>query len=144
MYIYQSLIPYYHPCTINSPMKDQIITGDFNIDLLHTNMCNKEHCGDFLDLMFAYSIFRKITLPTRMAENSCTLIYNIFCTLSPYYISSPTGIFYLRIADHHRYFLSICPNGKGLPNNQKICQTKAQYWGSIWKPEARIGWKWCK
>ena len=62
-----------------------IVTGDFNINLLQVNMCNKEHYGDFLDLMLGHSLFLKITLPTRTVESSCSLIDNIFTTLSPNY-----------------------------------------------------------
>ena len=91
---------------------DLIVTGDFNINLLHVNMCNKEHYGDFLDLMFGHSLFPKITLPTRTAENSCSLIDTIFATLSPNYVSSQAGIIYSRICDHDPYFLSICPSNK--------------------------------
>ena len=75
-------------------------------------MCNKEHYGDFLDLMLGHSLFPKITLQTRTAENSCSLIDNIFATLSPYYVSSQAGIIYSRTSDHHPYFLSICPSNK--------------------------------
>ena len=27
-----------------------IVAGDFNINLLHVNICNKEHFGNFLEL----------------------------------------------------------------------------------------------
>ena len=62
--------------------------------------------------MLGHSLFPKITLPTRTAENSCSLINNIFATLSPNYVSSEAGIIYSRISDHHPYFLSICPSNK--------------------------------
>ena len=83
-----------------------------NINLLQVNMCNKEHYGDFLDLMLGHSLFPIITLPTRTAENSCSLIDNIFATLSPNYVSSQAGIIYSRIFDHHPYFLNIRPSNK--------------------------------
>ena len=91
---------------------DLIVTGDFNINLLQVNVCNKEHYGDFLDLMLGHSLFPKITLPTRTVENSCSLIDNIFATLSPNYVSSQAGIIYARISGLHPYFLSICPSNK--------------------------------
>ena len=69
--------------------------------------------------MLGYSLIPKITLPTRMAENSCSLIDNIFCTISPNYISSQAGIIYSKISDHHPYLLSICPNNKEPPNNKR-------------------------
>ena len=98
--------------SFDTSTNDLIVTGDFNINLLQVNMSNKEHYGDFLDLMLGHSLFPKITLPTRTAENSCSLIDNIFATLSPNYVSSQAGIIYSRISDHHPYFLSICPSNK--------------------------------
>ena len=89
-----------------------IAMGDFKINLLLVDKCNKEHYGDFLDLMLGHSLFLKITLPTRTAESSCSLFDNIFTTLSPNFASSQSGIIYSRISDHHPYFLSICPSNK--------------------------------
>ena len=82
--------------SFDTSTNDLIVTRDFNINLLQVNMCNKEHYGDFLDLMLGHSLFPKITLPTRTAENSCSLIDNIFATLSPNYVSSKAGIIYSR------------------------------------------------
>ena len=56
----------------NATRRDIIISGNFNINLLHINICNKEHYGSFIDLMVAYSLIPKITLPTKIAENSCS------------------------------------------------------------------------
>ena len=112
--------------SFDTSTNDLIVTVDFNINLLQVNMCNKEHYGDFLDLMLGHSWFPKITLPTRTAENSCSLIDNIFATLSPNYVSSQEGIIHSRISDHHPYFLSICPSNKisvGM-NKKKICQAE--------------------
>ena len=98
--------------SFDTSTNDLIATDDFNINFLQVNMVNKEHYGDFLDLMFGHSLFPKITLPTRTAENSCSLIDNIFETLSPNYVSSQAGILYSRISDHHPCFLSNCPSNK--------------------------------
>ena len=87
---------------------DLIVTGDFNINLLQVNMCNKKHYRDFLDLILGHSLFPKNTPTARTAENSCSLIDNIFATLSPNYVSSQACIICFRISDHHPYFLSIC------------------------------------
>ena len=86
---------------------DFLIAGDFNINLLQINVVNKEHYAQFLDLMLAYSLFPKITFPTRTSESgSCTLIDNIFCKLSKETLSSIAGILYTSISDHNPYFLS--------------------------------------
>ena len=53
------------------------IVGDFNINLLQIS--ERDKYGEFLDLMCTNSFFPKITLPTRCARRSCTLIDNIFC-----------------------------------------------------------------
>ena len=98
--------------SFDTSTNELIVTVDFNINLLQVNMCNKGHYGDFLDLMLGHSLFPKITLPTTTAENSCSLIDNIFATLRPNYVSSQAGIIYYRISDHQPYFLSICPSNK--------------------------------
>ena len=51
---------------ISSHSKDVIITGDYNINLLHIDLCNEEHYGEFLDLMLGHSLYPQITLPTRL------------------------------------------------------------------------------
>ena len=79
--------------------RDLLIAGDFNINLLHINYCNKEHFGNFMDLFLGYSLFPKITFSTRLGENSCSLIDNIFGSLSPNIITSPAGILFSRISD---------------------------------------------
>ena len=59
---------------------DLIVAGFLNINLLQVIMCNKEHYGDFLDLVLGHSLFPKITFPTKTVENSCSLIDDIFAT----------------------------------------------------------------
>ena len=88
--------------------RDFIMAGDFNNNLLHTNYLNKEHFSDSLDLMLGYSMFPKITLPTRFSDNgnSCSLIDNIFCKLSSNSISAFAGILLTRISDHCPVFVS--------------------------------------
>ena len=92
----------------NTSCRDIVITGDFNINLLHVNNANKEHYGEFLDLMLGYSLFPKITLPTRIGDNgSCTLIDNLFCKLTDKSMSSPAGILHTKLSDHFPYFTSL-------------------------------------
>ena len=88
--------------------RDFVMAGDYNINLLHINQVNKEHFSDFLDLMLGYSMFPKITFPTRLSENgnTCSLIDNIFCKLSSNTISSFAGILLSRISDHCSGFIS--------------------------------------
>ena len=88
----------------NKSCRDIVITGDFNINVLHVNNANKEHYGEFLDLLLGYSLFPKITLPTRIGDNgSCTLIDNLSCKLTDKSMSSPAGILHTKLSDHFPY-----------------------------------------
>ena len=95
---------------LNDNNRNMIIAGDFNINLLHINMCNKQHFGNFLDMMLGYSPLPKITHPTRLRDNSCSFIDNIFCTLSTSIIHSNAAILHSRISDHFPSYISIRPN----------------------------------
>ena len=53
------------------------IVGDFNINLLQMN--EREKYAEFLDLMCTNNFFPRITLPTRIAKRSQSLIDQIFC-----------------------------------------------------------------
>ena len=109
---------------LNDNNRNILIAGDFNINLLHINMCNKEHFGNFLDMMLGYSLFPKITHPTRLGENSCSLIDDIFCTLSPSIIHSNAGILYSRISDHFPCYISIRPNKFKLGDHPKYVKQR--------------------
>ena len=93
--------------TLNDNNHELLIAGDFNINLLHINTCNKEHFGQFLDMPLSYSLFPKITFPTRLGENSCSLINNIFCSLSHKSVASLAGIMCTRISEHFPCFVSL-------------------------------------
>ena len=103
--------------TLNDNNRELLIAGDFNINLLHINTCNKEHFGQFLDMLLGYSLFPKITFPTslfpkitfptRLGENSCSLIDNIFCSLSHNSVASLAGIICSKISDHFPCFVSL-------------------------------------
>ena len=57
---------------LNKENSDTIFVGDFNIDLLQ--IYEREKYSDFLDLFMNNGFFPKITLPTRFARKSATLI----------------------------------------------------------------------
>ena len=93
---------------LSNTNRDMVITGDFNINLLHINLANKEHFGEFIDLMLGHSLFPKITFPTRIGDNgSCTLIDNAYCKLSAKSLSSAAGILHTNLSDHYPYFISL-------------------------------------
>ena len=93
--------------TLNDNNQELLIAGDFNINLLPINTCNKEHFGQFLDMLLGYSLFPKITFPTRLGENSCSLIDNIFCSLSHNSVASLAGIICSKTSDHFPCFVSL-------------------------------------
>ena len=56
--------------------KEIILMGDFNINIL--NCDSDKDTTDFIDTMYASSLYPTINTPTRIAETSKTLIDNIF------------------------------------------------------------------
>ena len=107
---------YKHPCmdtcTFNdhylNPLLDNlskeanktiVLLGDFNIDLL--NFDTSEHVCTFLDDLVYNSLQFQILLPTRIYNNSKTLIDNIFCNIpSPLVKSVISGNISPGILDH--------------------------------------------
>ena len=81
-----------------------IISGDFNLDLLNSD--NDNNCSNFSNIMFCNSFIPIITRPTRVTENSFSLIDNIFIN-NPSDIHS--GIIPLDLSDHYLIFLN-CSN----------------------------------
>ena len=57
--------------------------------------------------MLSNSLFPRITLPTRLDKNSCTLIDNIYFKLSPLFTDATSGNIFSRISDHFPYFLGL-------------------------------------
>ena len=52
-----------------------IITGDFNINLLDIN--EKQIVREYFEILLSYGMFATISLPTRITQNSATLIDQI-------------------------------------------------------------------
>ena len=74
--------------------------ADFNIDLL-TNDTNNLTV-DFVHNMFANMFYPTISIPTRIVQQSATLIDNIITNIHEYPINS--GILYDDISDHFPIF----------------------------------------
>ena len=81
---------------------DHIIAGDFNIDLLRTQYNNNTKL--FLNIMYSNYYFPVILRPTRITNNSCTLIDNIFIN-NPLITNS--GLIICDISDHLPIFVSL-------------------------------------
>ena len=56
--------------------KNGIICGDFNIDLLKTDL--HPDTNIFMELLYSHGMFPLINKPTRVTSNTATLIDNIF------------------------------------------------------------------
>ena len=84
-------------------VKDFLIMGDFNIDLL--NYDTSTETSDFLDKMYTSSFLPLVTHPTTFGKTTQTLIDNIFTTL----INNETkaGNVTTVISDHFCQFASL-------------------------------------
>ena len=71
---------------LGSSDKDVYLMGGFNIDLLKSEISDLTH--DFLLSLQSYSFFPVIDKPTRVYNNSATLIDNIFVNRFDHKISS--------------------------------------------------------
>ncbi len=84
---------------------EAIIAGDFNIDLLKIN--NKHVVSDYFDMFICHNFYPKITLPTRLSNNYCTLIDNIFCKLTETMLDTTSGILIFLIFFLNSFFYYI-------------------------------------
>ena len=87
----------------NRKNSENLIVG-YNINLLNLDM--RQAFGDFFVYsMLSNSLFPRITLPTRLDKNSCTLIDNIYFKLFPLFPDATSGIICSRMSDH--YFIGL-------------------------------------
>ena len=61
------------------------LLGDVNINILRAQTCN--YAQQFLDFLQSYALFPTIDKPTRVYNNSATLIDNIFTNKSSEYFA---------------------------------------------------------
>ena len=80
---------------INHENKINFVMGDFNIDLLKDDTDRATH--DYLDLIYSYSLIPSIHKPTRITEESATIIDNI---LTNYDRGVNSSIVLTDISDH--------------------------------------------
>ena len=81
------------------------ICGDFNINLLSIN--SNSHFADYFDSVISSGFFPKVTLPTRIQDNSNTLIDQIWSNNLEENIKSKSGIIINDISDHKMIFTYI-------------------------------------
>ena len=89
-----------------------ILTGDFNINLFENE--NGTHANLFLNSMQSLSLIPLITNPTRITDNSSTLIDNIFMN-SPNDVTA--GLIISDISDHMPIFIKQCNVFNNANNN---------------------------
>ena len=82
-----------------------LICGDFNIDLL--SVTSNRHVTEYFDNVISSGFFPKITLPTRIQENSNTLIDQIWSNNLEESKKSKSGILINDISDHKMIFTFI-------------------------------------
>ena len=81
-----------------------IVTGDFNINILnHTNLLI-----DFLNELHVLSLHPTIVLPTRVTNNTATLIDNFICDFS--LLPVRTCVVTIDISDHYLVALLLLTN----------------------------------
>ena len=78
------------------------MVGDYSINLL--NVDSHSLAADFNDTMYSSGLVPLITRPTRVTENSATLIDNIFTNKGVRYDESIYGILVTDISDHYPIF----------------------------------------
>ena len=99
--------------------KTLVLLGDFNIDLLKFD--SKPEVIKFLDILSSYLLKPYITLPTRITNNTKSLIDNIFISSNHY--STSSGNFLTGISDHLIQFTIL----NGTPFNNSFNKTNGYY-----------------
>ena len=75
------------------------VVGDFNINLLQIG--EREKFEEFFDLMCTNNFFPKITLPTRFAKRSCSLVDQMFCKVpQKERVNITSSIIFSSLSDH--------------------------------------------
>lgn len=85
---------------VNTGEHDFILCGDFNLDVLKVE--SDKNVARFIDALNSFSLIPTIMKPTRLTENTCSLIDNIFTNN----LGNPkAGILNFDITDHLPTFL---------------------------------------
>ena len=82
--------------------KTIFLMGDYNANLLRYD--ENDHINAFLNMMLSFSLMPLIIKPTRVTDNSSTLIDNIFCNLQPF---PSSGIIISDLSDHFPIFTRV-------------------------------------
>ena len=96
------------------------ITGDFNRDILLTDTNSEQLKKLFLSSHF-YPLINK---PTRIANNTATLINNIYCNIPNLQSNVESGLLHVNIADHKGVF---CINNDSELFSRNTTQSKREF-----------------
>ena len=106
---------------INAENRPCYILGDFNIDLLNTNNCNQL----FLNSLLSSGFYPVINRPTRIREESATLIDNIFVNI--HNSQTQSGIWLADITDHLPIYCTLPYDHKPVPKGKTTSILKRTY-----------------
>ena len=98
--------------------KEVIILGDFNCDLLSSTISN--HTRKFLDLIEVFQFDQAITQPTRITQNSETLIDVALTNCSENIMNS--GVVHVGISDHSLIY--ICRKNSFVKTQPKLIESR--------------------
>ena len=117
-----------------------VLLGDFNIDVINFN--TSEYVSTFLDDLASNLMQPQILLPTRISNNSKTLIDNIFCNIpNPLVKSAMSGNISPSISDHLPQFF-ILPEifSKSPPTEYNISYDWENFNKSFLQDFEKINW----
>ena len=96
---------------VNNEKKILYLLGDFNINILKVGKV--QSVSDFLEILMLHSMFPHVQYPTRVTENSISLIDNIISNDS---CESHAGVILSEISDHFPVYC-ICDNDTKYSDN---------------------------
>ena len=123
---------------IDSENKLVVLMGDFNINLME--FANDQHVSGFLDAMGSFALIPNITLPTRIAGDSRTLIDNIYT--SPELCGTFSGNVLTCISDHLAQFCLLSDSKTFSPKHSVKKRDWAKFNGAEFLTQIQsIDWK---
>ena len=90
---------------LNTKNKSTFLTGDFNLDLF--DMDTNRISLDFFNILASYGYWPTISKSTRISDEKCSLIDNIFCNNLE--LVTSTGIIFEDLSDHLPIFACCLP-----------------------------------
>ena len=121
-YNFEEFFKYLESCLVKlaKENKEVYLCGDFNFDLLKIDTDSNTQC--FFNLLCCYGFLPQILQPTRVTENSATVIDNIFSNNITNEATS--GNILLTLSEHFSQFLSI---NRGTIDYKKINMYRRDY-----------------